>query len=73
MRWLEIALTVTKCAAPELSRIAKISGSLPAVEFRVQVTTEKGDQNVSVNKSDASDHMIDVTTRNGDVTILPAS
>lgn len=46
---------------------------LPAVEYRVQVTTKKGDQNVRVNKSDSSDHMIDVATRSGDVTILPAA
>ena len=65
---------LTFASAPMSVKIeSQVRLELPAVEYRVQVTTKKGDQNVRVNKSDSSDHMIDVATRSGDVTILPAA
>ena len=55
------------------SNDGNVSLALPDTEYRVDVTTKKGNNDVSVPKSDSSSHIISVTTRNGDVSIAPAS
>lgn len=55
------------------SQDGDVTLALPDTEYRVDVTTKKGDDDVSVQKSDSSNRVISVTTRNGDVTIKPAS
>ncbi|MFD6166024.1 DUF4097 family beta strand repeat-containing protein [Oerskovia sp. NPDC060287] len=47
--------------------------ALPDTEYRVDVTTKKGKDDVSVSRSDSSNHIISVTTRNGDVSITAAA
>lgn len=65
---------LTFASAPMSVKIeSQVRLELPAVEYRAQVTTKAGNQDVSVSQSHSGDHMIDLTTRNGDVTILPAS
>ena len=55
------------------SNDGNVSLALPDTEYRVDVTTKSGKDDVSVSRSDSSDHIISVTTRNSDVTITPAS
>lgn len=50
-----------------------VSLALPDTGYRVDVSTKKGKDDVSVSRSDSSNHIIAVATRNGDVTITPAS
>lgn len=47
--------------------------ALPDTEYRVDVTTKMGKDDVNVAKSDSSSSRISVSTRNGDVTIVQAS
>ncbi|MFC4605371.1 DUF4097 family beta strand repeat-containing protein [Rhodococcus kronopolitis] len=55
------------------SNDGNVSLALPDTEYRVEVSTKKGNDDVSVPRSDSSSHIISVTTRNGDVAIIPAS
>ena len=70
-------LDLTFSDAPDRVEVNSQDGNvnlvLPNTEYRVDVTTKKGKDDVSVPKSDSSSHIITVTTRNGDVTIAPAS
>lgn len=70
-------IDLTFSAAPDRVEVDSNDGdvglALPDTEYRVDVTTKKGTDDVSVSRSDSSNHILAVTTRNGDVRITPAS
>ncbi|MBC9955147.1 DUF4097 family beta strand repeat protein [Leucobacter sp. cx-42] len=47
--------------------------ALPGGDYRVNTTAKKGDAEVTVPQADSSPHVISVTTRNGDVEVVPAA
>lgn len=63
-------------AAPDRVDITSKDGNvriaLPKADCRVNIETKSGKEDVSVSKSDSSEHLISVTTRNGDIAVVPA-
>lgn len=70
---IDLSFTAAPDRTDLVSKKGNVRLALPSADYRVSVETKNGKEDVSVSKSDSSEHLISVTTRGGDIAIVPAT
>lgn len=69
---IELAFSKEPSLVEVTNNDGDVNIALPAADYKVNAVTKKGDAEITVSQSDSSVLEINVTTRNGDIEIVPA-